>query len=174
MVSGRWFQSTHPWRVWLNFVWQLSSISLSFNPHTHEGCDMVVNAVFRRSTCFNPHTHEGCDLTKEHIVRGRLVSIHTPTKGVTSFSFAHYLSPSCFNPHTHEGCDFNFLFVQNLTKVSIHTPTKGVTFMHRVCGRGSGVSIHTPTKGVTQQRWANNASKWFQSTHPRRVWHYYQ
>ena len=55
------FQSTHPRRVWL-----------------------FLKTQFKRKWSFNPHTHEGCDqLAKWKLPRGR-VSIHTPTKGVTS------------------------------------------------------------------------------------------
>ena len=54
------FQSTHPRRVWLSCC-PGSSPRLSFNPHTHEGCD-------------NKLVKEG-QLSE--------VSIHTPTKGVT-------------------------------------------------------------------------------------------
>ena len=54
------FQSTHPRRVWLSEV-NLSLVCLSFNPHTHEGCDMYF---------------QDCDANER-------VSIHTPTKGVT-------------------------------------------------------------------------------------------
>ena len=34
---------------------------------------------------FNPHTHEGCDLIGSQAYTNKLVSIHTPTKGVTIF-----------------------------------------------------------------------------------------
>ena len=55
-----WFQSTHPRRVWLSKSLS-SNIILSFNPHTHEGCDSInLNYMFMDK-----------------------VSIHTPTKGVT-------------------------------------------------------------------------------------------
>ena len=57
----------------------------------------------------------------------RGVSIHTPTKGVTSFDFLILM--------------FNI--------VSIHTPTKGVTVLSSYIYRTLIVSIHTPTKGVT-------------------------
>ena len=55
----------------------------SFNPHTHEGCDLLPwsRCLCRRS--FNPHTHEGCDKSKFRWFPLRSVSIHTPTKGVT-------------------------------------------------------------------------------------------
>ena len=33
--------------------------------------------------CFIPHTHEGCDLQGNAPVLAGVVSIHTPTKGVT-------------------------------------------------------------------------------------------
>ena len=55
--------------------------------------------------CFNPHTHEGCDCSTKGEPQGIRVSIHTPTKGVTSDS---KIPPFCL-------------------RVSIHTPTKGVT-----------------------------------------------
>ena len=57
-------------------------------------------------SCFNPHTHEGCDMILYYDpTTNSVVSIHTPTKGVTVLvALAAYLS-DCFNPHTHEGCD---------------------------------------------------------------------
>ena len=36
---------------------------VSFNPHTHEGCDLKALAFGTVSGGFNPHTHEGCDPT---------------------------------------------------------------------------------------------------------------
>ena len=54
---------------------------------------------------FNPHTHEGCDGTDSLFLPPLPVSIHTPTKGVTTLT--------------------KLIFV--CLVVSIHTPTKGVT-----------------------------------------------
>ena len=34
--------------------------------------------------CFNPHTHEGCDDIMQEVGNKLKVSIHTPTKGVTA------------------------------------------------------------------------------------------
>ena len=81
------FQSTHPRRVWLSFAWR---------------CLLVRG--------FNPHTHEGCDLAAASEPCLAIVSIHTPTKGVTIY------------------CDYILIAFG----VSIHTPTKGVTsiWMH--------------------------------------------
>ena len=77
----------------------------------------------------------------------KIVSIHTPTKGVT-----------------------DCLCLQRKAKlVSIHTPTKGVTEQVTHIDTNQQVSIHTPTKGVTNdlQGYSNYCE--FQSTHPRRV-----
>ena len=97
------FQSTHPRRVWLQ---QQSSVqnSISFNPHTHAGCDLfIISFISERS-----------------------VSIHTPTQGVTMLQYTSVCPPkfqsthprrvwpshkwqdprhTSFNPHTHAGCD---------------------------------------------------------------------
>ncbi len=53
----------------------------------------------------NPHTHAGCDFTIVKISGILLVSIHTPTQGVTSFTAV----------------------TLQVGEVSIHTPTQGVT-----------------------------------------------
>ena len=60
------------------------SLEVSFNPHTHEGCDYNTEFKFLLFLSFNPHTHEGCDSVR--VNDGKVfdgVSIHTPTKGVT-------------------------------------------------------------------------------------------
>ena len=54
------------------------------------------------------------------------VSIHTPTQGVTNITIRTG-SIHSFNPHTHAGCD-NFDLIDMFDfRVSIHTPTQGVT-----------------------------------------------
>ena len=62
-----------------------AAVCHGFNPHTHEGCDGVLQVVSRLHHGFNPHTHEGCDIKIIISVCLHLVSIHTPTKGVTSW-----------------------------------------------------------------------------------------
>ena len=78
---------------------------ISFNPHTHEGCDSipVTSLVLVEVSIHTPTKGVTGDVLK--IVTLAVVSIHTPTKGVTLLSelFSELLS------------------------VSIHTPTKGVT-----------------------------------------------
>ena len=143
------FQSTHPRRVW-RYFFPVSSIPALFQS-THP-----------RRVWHYLSVHSTCSL---------LVSIHTPTKGVTGV----------FHPYSQDVC------------VSIHTPTKGVTTTFILAFKTCAVSIHTPTKGVTHG-WGflltntycfnphthegcdnmvdpfNNYKVKFQSTHPRRVW----
>ena len=37
-------------------------IIVGFNPHTHAGCDIVIDGTDVTDDGFNPHTHAGCDL----------------------------------------------------------------------------------------------------------------
>ena len=122
---------------------------MSFNPHTHAGCDYLLLKYLYYCQSFNPHTHAGCD---------RNAPLRTPpTVG--------------FNPHTHAGCDKGFTLQLFRRTVSIHTPTQGVTpgrsIKSSMCRFQSThprrvwhsplwyprlsmpVSIHTPTQGVT-------------------------
>ena len=57
------------------------------------------------SRSFNPHTHEGCDAFTVAVPLALIVSIHTPTKGVTNLGWQVNVREYGFNPHTHEGCD---------------------------------------------------------------------
>ena len=80
-----------------------------------------------------------------------LVSIHTPTKGVTAGGKVMMRRDAGFNPHTHEGCDQKVWWEIFQYDVSIHTPTKGVTLYQTEIRLQFQVSIHTPTKGVTKE-----------------------
>ena len=100
---------THEGCDLVRFAW--ASRSISFNPHTHEGCDKICCCNISITFCFNPHTHEGCDQRVIGFQNRYLVSIHTPTKGVT----------------TEEAFD------KDVFHVSIHTPTKGVTYRTSEC-----------------------------------------
>ncbi len=60
-----------------------------------------------------------------------LISIHTPTQGVTVVSTT----------------------LRDYYKISIHTPTQGVTGMVGYIQSLQLISIHTPTQGVTYDRW---------------------
>ena len=82
-----WFQSTHPRRVWPWSLRCLCNNVLSFNPHTHAGCDTGEPESSFTVKCFNPHTHAGCDKHGQQFFFRRIVSIHTPTQGVTTIFF---------------------------------------------------------------------------------------
>ena len=57
--------------------------ALSFNPHTHAGCDNLCKKRSHKYNRFNPHTHAGCDDITTWLQNCIIVSIHTPTQGVT-------------------------------------------------------------------------------------------
>ncbi len=80
-----------------------------FNPHTHAGCDKNQHLYLIPQICFNPHTHAGCDRMEilENVLS--IVSIHTPTQGVTVWTQPYTYRTFCFNPHTHAGCDGRFV-----------------------------------------------------------------
>ena len=141
---------------------------------------------------FNPHTHAGCD--KNVTIHKFLVfvSIHTPTQGVTNrhrrihhtwrfqsthprrvwLFFCKYsfrsISVSIHTPT--QGVTRYIVVNQILLGVSIHTPTQGVTKKINNGVQPQLVSIHTPTQGVTGNNVKYFPGMEFQSTHPRRVW----
>ena len=146
--SSNLFQSTHPRRVWLIISYKHAQ-SVSFNPHTHAGCDRsgrftlccsmdvsihtptqgvtTLAAVNSRNPRVSIHTPtQGVTI----VYIGKLyhvpVSIHTPTQGVTQAEVWKVWHRS-FNPHTHAGCDSSRKQHLQTCWVSIHTPTQGVT-----------------------------------------------
>ena len=118
----------------------------SFNPHTHAGCDNLGTTPTKTIKSFNPHTHAGCDYGTPYEMAKRIVSIHTPTQGVTPGKF-HCSKRGSFNPHTHAGCD---------EVVKSLLPEE--------------VSFNPHTHAGCDNSDCANACCWsFQSTHPRRV-----
>ena len=141
------FQSTHPRRVW-QLIRLVLILIVSFNPHTHAGCDLLSTWLVKLLICFNPHTHAGCDFFEGWNIGGLC----------------------CFNPHTHAGCDIGgWSSVININ-VSIHTPTQGVTHTIRdFWVMGTFQSTH-PRRVWPMAQFNNILLVMFQSTHPRRVW----
>ena len=108
------------------YLWLCSALR-SFNPHTHEGCDIDnsnfraqfevsihtptkdVTNTFRKNPYFfyvSIHTPtKDVTLWCNPIRYTRQVSIHTPTKDVTLIPLKKVCWILSFNPHTHEGCD---------------------------------------------------------------------
>ncbi len=140
----------------------------SFNPHTHAGCDILIDmgAIEKKVSIHTPTQ----GVTDAIIAYGDKlkVSIHTPTQGVTRYIPFPGNHPG-FNPHTHAGCDIPGRICADSDKsFNPHT--------HAGCDVKRGqddliieVSIHTPTQGVTVILWLIRDGSLFQSTHPRRV-----
>ena len=78
---------------------------MSFNPHTHAGCDELYDIVCDWLSVSIHTPTQG--VTRKVMFRnvGTLVSIHTPTQGVTRRDERYF----------------------SVYIVSIHTPTQGVT-----------------------------------------------
>ena len=143
------FQSTHPRRVWLIPIIQSFLCLWRFNPHTHEGCDQLIERYQSREPSFNPHTHEGCDSVYCLEPKGVVMFQSTHPRRVWLGDMQVMLLMICFNPHTHEGCDNMLLY-----------------FFRRI----TGFNPHTH-EGCDWSRQTLSAQWWrFQSTHPRRVW----
>ena len=101
---------------------------IDFNPHSREGSDSRCNLRHITDRYFNPHSREGSDLCQFLDAVHRIISIHTPARGVTH-------------------CDGSMGRDQH---ISIHTPARGVTIRIRRRCRKQTISIHTPARGVTR------------------------
>ena len=100
------FQSTHLHEVWHRTWPYKSCMVFRFNPHTYMRCDPICLYSLTTMYCFNPHTYMRCDIIKaveyglmikfqsthlhevwlhRHVYHPGflIVSIHTPTWGVT-------------------------------------------------------------------------------------------
>ena len=139
------FQSTHPQGVRLGI--EINSVSDAEFQSTHP------QGVRPRTRARN---------------RGIHVSIHAPARGATSLSEVTVTSSvfqsthpqgvrrlalcarvlqCCFNPRTRKGCDLSLI------------DSSGNNY----------VSIHAPARGATKVDWSQEATEWFQSTHPQGV-----
>ena len=120
---------------------------------------------------FNPHSHEGSDKGKGLQFPLSVISIHTPTRGVTIIMFDYYGS-RWFQSTLPRG-EWRVLdwYFKCHSTISIHTPTRGVTgeILSGIEGRKL-ISIHTPTRGVTYTQQIFVAGSLFQSTLPRGEW----
>ena len=77
----------------------------NFNPHSHEGSDVVCDTFCLFLQDFNPHSHEGSDKSKRCKMHKNRISTHTPTKGATQYPQVSVQPLIYFNPHSHEGSD---------------------------------------------------------------------
>ena len=107
--------------------------------------------------------------TRIHLV---IVSIHTPTQGVT-FLYICNVFRICFNPHTHAGCDPKCrTFMKPIIKFQSTHPRRvwHWCFCFPLCGIFLFQSTH-PRRVWRHLPQLIPVIRVFQSTHPRRVWH---
>ena len=122
-----------------------------FIPHTHEGCDVDLRDVFKHDISFNPHTHEGCDNGRFLQGDELLVSIHTPTKGVTQLSALKMYVKKFQSTHPRRVWLANAVISAASEAFQSTHPRRVWLNTFRKNPYFSYVSIHTPTKGVTLQ-----------------------
>ena len=144
---------------------------MSFNPHTHAGCDKDSTYNFEQAFDVSIHTPtQGVTKLDISNVPTENVSIHTPTQGVTLDQAAVAALEAGFNPHTHAGCDKQLDKETRNLLVSIHTPTQGVTFCSTMITRVLlcfNPHTHAGCDGAIGK--TDRRNRRFQSTHPRRV-----
>ena len=77
------FQSTLPQGEWLpgNVIY---SGGFNFNPHSRKGSDSGNFLNMSKIFYFNPHSRKGSDFGITVIAITKIISIHTPARGVTS------------------------------------------------------------------------------------------
>ena len=185
------FQSTHPRRVWLwkegyERCWLRFQSTHPRRVWPHRG-HTASSAV-----CFNPHTHAGCDGSERYKEIEALVSIHTPTQGVTLMlllSVMWYLSVSIhtptqgvtqaevwkvwhrsFNPHTHAGCDWKHLQDHHASRFQSTHPRRVWPSFNPFHDDAGGFNPHTHAGCDFISPVRQYPPSLFQSTHPRRVW----
>ena len=141
-----------------------------FNPHTYMRCDCFSLHIVCLIPCFNPHTYMRCDFySVNDLGRSGVVSIHTPTWGVTELNFQTKQEFQFQSTHLHEV----WLLIVRLASLdksfNPHTYMRCDIFEEPRLDEEQ-VSIHTPTWGVTS---LNSLWIWlilFQSTHLHEVW----
>ena len=122
------FQSTHPRRVWhWCFCFPLCGIFLFQSTHPRRVW-LIISYKHAQSVSFNPHTHAGCDRSGRFTLCCSMdVSIHTPTQGVTTLAAVNSRNPRVSIHTPTQGVTIVYIGKLYHVPVSIHTPTQGVT-----------------------------------------------
>ena len=88
------------------FVILYCSLDFSFNPRTHEGCDLYPAIKVCAALLFQSTHPRGVRLADpSQYIFTDIVSIHAPTRGATPGITTQKSYDKGFNPRTHEGCD---------------------------------------------------------------------
>ena len=100
------FQSTLPRRE-RRLMHLLLFYVFYFNPHSHEGSDIIKKFQLLLLLIFQSTLprRERPD-NQSVFIKGDIISIHTPTKGATFPLLIFKPQFSDFNPHSHEGSDY--------------------------------------------------------------------
>jgi len=150
-----------------------STIIISFNPRTREGCDIYRHQTsWRRSWFQSTHPrgvrhymgHQPASIRMfqsthprgvrrpaecRRLARHRGFNPRT-REGCDSFSFISTPPPLSFNPRTREGCDGVWSPKVRGLAVSIHAPARGATGFCEDLDYLLHVSIHAPARGATK------------------------
>ena len=78
-------------------------IVIDFNPHSHKGSDKNTGTQTNSKSDFNPHSHKGSDWNYRHRCCFWIISIHTPTRGVTVIGKSIEQSQSLFQSTLPQG-----------------------------------------------------------------------
>ena len=96
------FQSTYLHEVWPSALCRFDSLHWSFNPHTYMRCDLHLRQTVHQGMFQSTHLHEVWLLSKRDAIDLTLVSIHTPTWGVTFSVVAYNIYSRFQSTHLHE------------------------------------------------------------------------
>ena len=99
------FQSTHPRRVWLLATVHVLQLLLFQSTHPRRVWQLKSERIVIHTKFQSTHPRRVWLLIDRFDGRFLLVSIHTPTQGVTKFTLLSLCGYDSFNPHTHAGCD---------------------------------------------------------------------
>ena len=144
------FQSTHLHEVWLLGGLFGANEARFQSTHLHEvWLQELSNRPVRLLVSIHTPTW-GVTPLRSRCHSSNKVSIHTPTWGVTSCNQHYCQAYKGFNPHTYMRCDQANLAIkaQNLVFQSTHLHEVWLSF-GVLPSFSTPVSIHTPTWGVT-------------------------
>ena len=91
-------------------------MTANFNPHSHKGSDARIAPLYGGYGYINLHSHKGSDRPGHSDIAYTVISIHTPTRGVTVHIRETYLYKGNFNPHSHKGSDCIGHHMEHLTE----------------------------------------------------------
>ena len=109
------FQSTHPHGVRLRLIPIRSANRLFQSTHPH-GVRLWGQGFYSISQSFNPRTHTGCDTLVLIFIQGKDMFQSTHPHGVRRTGNINTVSDYGFNPRTHTGCDFSEPFAEDKDK----------------------------------------------------------